>query len=100
MRHHEGHFILLSHCPAVIAGMCNGIDSDGESDKYSSLVDIFHGSGIFPLNLAFLHVLLAGIAFHALDICLDCDLIQAFSSHGQDTHQDMFAYMESLPCVP
>lgn len=46
-----------------------------------------HGSGIFPLDLAFLHVLLAGIAFHALDICLDCDLIQAFSSHGQDTHQ-------------
>ena len=27
MRHDKGNFILLSHRPAVIAGMCNGIDS-------------------------------------------------------------------------
>lgn len=100
MRHDKGNFILLSHRPAVIAGMCDGIDSDGESDKYCPFVDILHSSGILPLNLAFFHVFLAGVAFHALYICFDCDLIHAFSSHRQDTHQDMLAYMEAFPCVP
>ena len=65
MSHNKGNFIFFAHGSAVIAGMCNGIDSDGEPDKYCPFVDVLHGSGILPLNLTFLHILLAGIAFHA-----------------------------------
>ncbi len=66
MRYYEGYFIFLSYCPVIIAGVGNGIDSDGEPDKYRPLVDIFHSSGIFSLYFAFLYVFLAGIAFHTL----------------------------------
>ena len=69
MGHNKGNFILLAHGPAVIAGMSNGVDSNRKPDKYRPLVDILHSSGIFPLNLAFLHILLAGITFHTFDIC-------------------------------
>lgn len=40
-------------CPAVIAGVGNGIDTDGEPDKDGAFMDVFHSSGVFSLNLTF-----------------------------------------------
>lgn len=63
-------------CPAVIAGVGNGIDTDGEPDKDGAFMDVFHSSGVFSLNLTFFHVFLAGVAFHTFDICVDNDLLR------------------------
>ena len=71
MRHHKGYLILFPDCPAVIAGVGNGIDTDGEPDKDGAFMDVFHSSGVFSLNLTFFHVFLAGVAFHTFDICVD-----------------------------
>ena len=59
MRHHKGYLILFPDCPAVIAGVGNGIDTDGEPDKDGAFMDVFHSSGVFSLNLTFFHVFLA-----------------------------------------
>lgn len=53
MRHHKGYLILFPDCPAVIAGVGNGIDTDGEPDKDGAFMDVFHSSGVFSLNLTF-----------------------------------------------
>ena len=45
MRHHKGYLILFPDCPAVIAGVGNGIDTDGEPDKDGAFMDVFHSSG-------------------------------------------------------
>ena len=37
MRHHKGYLIPFPDCPAVIAGVGNGIDTDGEPDKDGAL---------------------------------------------------------------
>ena len=76
MRHHKGYLILFPDCPAVIAGVGNGIDTDGEPDTDGAFMDVFHSSGVFSLNLTFFHFFLAGVAFHTFDICVDNDLLR------------------------
>lgn len=44
--------------------------------KTVPLLDVFHSSGVFSLNLTFFHVFLAGVAFHTFDICVDNDLLR------------------------
>ena len=75
MRHHKGYLILFPDCPAVIAGVSNGIDTDGEPDKDGAFMDVFHSSGVFSLNLTFFHILFAGITFHAFYICVNRNLL-------------------------
>lgn len=75
MRHHKGYLILFPDCPAVIAGVGNGIDTDGEPDKDGAFMDVFHSSGVFSLNLTFFHILFAGITFHAFYICVNRNLL-------------------------
>mgnify|MGYP000644741074 CR=1 FL=1 len=54
MRHHKGYLILFPDCPAVIAGVGNGIDTDGEPDKDGAFMDVFHSSGVvFPESYSF-----------------------------------------------
>ena len=68
MRHHKGYLILFPDCPAVIAGVGNGIDTDGEPDKDGAFMDVFHSSGVFSLNLTFFHVFLAGVALQNFEL--------------------------------
>ena len=76
MRDHKGYLIFLSNSTVIVTGVGNGVDTDGEPDKDSAFMDVFHGSGIFALNLTFFHVFLAGVAFHTFDICVDNDLLR------------------------
>lgn len=50
---------------------------------------------IFPESYIF-HVLLAGVAFHTFDICVDNDLLRWVCPHIQDAYQDVIAYLEAF----
>lgn len=75
MCHDKRYIIFLSDCAAVVAGVCNSIDANGEPDKNSALMNVFHSSGVFALDFTFFHIFKAGIAFHALHICTDRYLV-------------------------
>ena len=64
MRYDKGHVIFLSNGTAVIAGVGNGVDSNGEPDKYGTLVNVFYSAGIFALDFTFLHVFFTSITFY------------------------------------
>ena len=96
MRYDKGHVIFLSNGTAVIAGRGNGVDSDGEPDKYGTFVNVFYSAGIFALDFTFLQVFLTGIAFHTFYICPDGDMFRIFCIYFQYTYQDMVADMKAL----
>ena len=52
------------------------VDSDVEADEDSALVDVRDCPGVFALDLALAQVVLAGVAIHALDICLHGNVLQ------------------------
>lgn len=56
VRHYKGNMVFLSDCPVIVAGMGDGIDTDGKTYKDGSFMNIFHSAGIFALHLAFLHI--------------------------------------------
>ena len=70
MRHHKGYLILFPDCPAVIAGVGNGIDTDGEPDKDGAFMDVCNCTDIFSLNLTFLQIFCTGITKDTFNICL------------------------------
>lgn len=81
MRHHKGYLILFPDCPAVIAGVGNGIDTDGEPDKDGAFMDVFHSTGLnvygrsgnlicFDFQIPVLKkYLTATIHFSSIDLC-------------------------------
>lgn len=60
----EADLIFLTRHPAVIAAMGNRVDSDMETYKDSTFVDVSNDTGIFALNLAFAQVCFAGVAVY------------------------------------
>lgn len=58
MRYDKRDVVLLSNGTTVIAGVCNGVDSNREPDKYGTFVNVFYSACIFPLDFTFRHVFL------------------------------------------
>lgn len=96
MRHHKGYLILFPDCPAVIAGVGNGIDTDGEPDKDGAFMDVFHSSGVFSLNLTFFHVSLLVLPSTLLTSAWTMTCSGESARHIQDAYQDVIAYLEAF----
>ena len=88
MGYNKGDGILFSDLSVIIAGVCNGVDADTEPYKDSTFMNIFHGSGVFALDLAKRHICFAGIPFYAFDICFDGNIFRIFRIHRQDTDKE------------
>ena len=54
----KGHIVLLAGHPPVIAGMGNGVDTVGQADIDSALVDIGDFASILTLDTAEIQVVL------------------------------------------
>ena len=80
-RYHETDIILLAGHPVVIAAVGDCIDTDVETDEDSAFVDVRDRPSVLALNLVFTHVLLAGVAVHALDVSFHANVL-----HGTDLH--------------
>lgn len=80
-RDHETDIILLAGHPVVIAAVGDCVDTDVETDEDSAFVDVRDRPGVLALNLALAQVLLAGVAVHALDVCLYGNILQGADLH-------------------
>ena len=62
-------------------------------------MDVFHRSGIFSLYPTIFQIFFAGVTFHAFYICMDGERFRGISIYVQNTYQNVFPYLESLPGI-
>lgn len=72
----EADFILFAGHTVIIAAVGYGIDSDMETYKDRTFMDVSNDTGIFALNLAFAQVCFAGVAVYTFDICFYGNVLQ------------------------